>query len=280
MIETLPFAAVMLSAMLHATWNAMARAGSEPGDIMAAAVIAAGIISLPGLAWFGPPAAPAWPWLIGGMVVNSFGIRFAMAAYRHASFGLTYPIMRAGIPLLTLPLGIVLLGEWPRPTGMLGVLMIAAALVMLAFAAHRAGRSELRGVMFALVAAMSGAFYTTADAIGVRLGGTVMGYAFALAIGNAVLIAALTQWERGDVVRMMRKHGLTGLGLSCISMTSFLLYIWAVSITPVALAAALRETSVLFAIALAHFFLREHIGRFHLAAAGLAFAGIVAIRIG
>ncbi len=43
---------------------------------------------------------------------------------------------------------------------------------------------------------------------------------------------------------------------------------------------ALRETSVLFAIALAHFFLHEVIGRYHIAAAGLAFAGILAIRIG
>lgn len=280
MIETLPFLAVLLSAILHASWNAMARAGSEPGDVLAAAVIGAGIISLPGLAWFGPPAWPAWPWLLGGMVVNSFGIRFAMAAYRHASFGLTYPIMRAGIPLLTLPLGVITLGEWPRPVGIAGVVMIAGALVMLAFAAHRAGRSEMKGVLFALVAAVAGAFYTTADAVGVRLGGNVMGYAFALAIGNGLLIALLTQWERGDLVQMMRRHGRTGLGLSCISMTSFLLYIWAVSITPVALAAALRETSVLFAIALAHFFLHEAIGRYHIAAAGLAFAGILAIRIG
>ena len=280
MIEPLPFVAVLVSAILHASWNAMARAGAEPGDLVAAAVIAAGIISLPGLAWFGPPAAPAWPWLLGGMLINTVGIRFSMAAYRHASFGLTYPIMRAGIPLLTLPLGILMLGEWPRPMGVVGVVMIAAALVMLAFAAHRAGRSELRGVMFALVAAVAGAGYTTADAIGVRLGGNVLGYAFALAIGNAILIGLLTQWERGDVVPMMRRLGAKGLGLSMISMSSFLLYIWAVSITPVALAAALRETSVLFAIGLAHFFLREAIGRFHIAAAFLAFAGIIAIRIG
>lgn len=280
MIETLPFVAVLISAILHASWNAMARAAPEPGDVVAAAVIAAGIISLPGLAWFGPPGAAAWPWLLGGMVVNTFGIRFAMAAYRHASFGLTYPIMRAGIPLLTLPLGILMLGEWPRPTGFAGVVMIASALIMLAFAAHRAGRSELRGVLFALISAVAGAGYTTADAIGVRLGGNVMGYAFALAIGNAILIGLLTQWERGDLVPMLRRHGAKGLGLSMISMSSFLLYIWAVSITPVALAAALRETSVLFAIAFAHFFLHEAIGRYHLAAAFLAFAGIIAIRIG
>lgn len=280
MIETLPFVAVMVSAILHASWNAMARAGSEPGDVLAAAVIAAGVISIPGLVWAGLPGKAAWPWLVGGMVVNTIGIRFSMAAYRHASFGLTYPIMRAGIPLMTLPLGILLLDEWPRPGGMLGVLMIAGALVMLAFAAHRAGRSELRGVLFALAAAFCGAFYTTADAFGVRLAGTVLGYAFALAIGNGVLIALLTQWERGDVLRMMHRHGVKGFGLSFLSMSSFLLYIWAVSVTPVALAAALRETSVLFAIAFAHFFLHERIGRFHIGAAALAFAGILAIRAG
>ncbi len=72
------------------------------GDVLASAVIGAGIISLPGFGLVRASGLASLAWLLGGMVVNSFGIRFAMAAYRHASFGLTYPIMRAGIPLLTL----------------------------------------------------------------------------------------------------------------------------------------------------------------------------------
>ena len=87
MIETWPFLAVIASALLHAAWNAIARAGAEPGDVVASAVIAAGIISIPGLIWFGPPGSASWPYLAGGILMNTAGIRFAMAAYRRASLG-------------------------------------------------------------------------------------------------------------------------------------------------------------------------------------------------
>lgn len=279
MIETWPFLAVLASALLHATWNAIARAAPEPGDIVAAGVIASAFVSLPGLLWFGLPGAAAWPFLLTGMVLNVAGIRFAMAAYRHGSFGLTYPVMRAGIPLLTLPIGALLLDEWPRALAAIGVLLVTAGVVMLAFAARRAGRAETRGLGFALLAALCGAGYVTLDAMGVRVGGNVMGYAFTLAILNGITIAALSRVEGRDPVALMARHGRLGFKVSTLSMSSFLLYIWAVSITPVAIAAALRETSVLFAVALASLALKERIGPYHWAAAGLAFAGIVAIRL-
>jgi drug/metabolite transporter (DMT)-like permease len=278
LIETWPFLAVLASALLHASWNALARASSEPGDVVASAVIAAGLISVPALFWTGLPGQASWGWLLGGMVINVAGIRFSMAAYRRASFALTYPIMRAGIPMLALPVAFVLLGEWPRPGGAFGVVLIAAALLMLGFAARRSGRDELKGVGFALLAALAGAGYVSADAMGVRLGGNIFGYAFALAVGNAMLMALLTRVEGKSPVAMFRRHAGIAFGISFVSMTSFLLYIWAVAQTPVALAAALRETSVLFAVAIAAFVLKEEVGRWHWAAAFLALAGVAAIR--
>jgi drug/metabolite transporter (DMT)-like permease len=278
-IETWPFLAVLASALLHAAWNAIARAGGEPGDVVASGVIAAGIISIPGLIWFGLPSSASWPFLAAGIVMNTAGIRFAMAAYRHASFGLTYPAMRAGIPLLTLPVAAVVLREWPQPLAAAGVLLIAAAVVTLMLAARRGGRAERRGLGFALLAALAGAGYVTIDAMGVRQSGNVMGYAFALAICNGVVIAALTRLEGGTPLRTFRRYAPLAFGISVLSMASFLLYIWAVSVAPVALAAALRETSVLFAVGIATFILKEKTGPFHWTAAGLAFAGTVAIRL-
>jgi drug/metabolite transporter (DMT)-like permease len=279
-IDTWPFLAVLASALLHAAWNAIARAGAEPGDVVASAVIAAGILSIPGLVWFGPPGSASWPYLAAGIVMNTAGIRFGMAAYRRGSFGLTYPAMRAGIPLLTLPIGGFLLGEWPRPLGSVGVLLIATAVVCLMLAARKAGQAEWRGLGFALLAAFCGAGYVTADAIGVRLSGNVMGYAFTVAIFNGVVIALLTKAEGGAPLRTFRRYARVSFGISVLSMSSFLLYIWAVSVAPVALAAALRETSVLFAVGIASFVLKEKIGPFHWTAACLALAGVAAIRLG
>ena len=278
-METWPFLAVLASALLHAVWNAAARSGAEPGEVLSCGVIASGFVGLAGLLVVGLPAAPALPWLAGGVVVNTIGLRLAMAAYRSASFGLAYPVMRAGIPLLVLPIGIATLGEWPRPIGVVGVLAVAAALIMLAFAARGAGRSELKGVGYALLAAMAGAGYVTADAIGVRLGGNVFGYAFLVSVGNGAAIAIVSTVEGHNVVRMFKRHVRRALFISAISMVSFLLYISVVAVSPVALVAALRETSVLFAVAIARFVLGERIGPFHWGAALLALTGVAAIRL-
>jgi hypothetical protein len=114
-IGTIPFLAIMASALLHAVWNAMARSHKEPGDIIACSVMAAGVICIPLLMLVGLPSREVWPWLVGGVIINSIGIRAAMAAYIRTSYGLAYPIMRAGIPLLALPIAILMFDEWPTP---------------------------------------------------------------------------------------------------------------------------------------------------------------------
>ena len=141
-METWPFLAVLGSALLHAVWNAAARSGAEPGEVMVCGVVLSGGVGLAGLAFTGLPEAVSLPWAVVSVLINTIGIRFAMAAYRSASFGLAYPVMRAGIPLLVLPIAVLALGEWPRPVGAAGVLLVAAALIMLAIAASRAGRNE------------------------------------------------------------------------------------------------------------------------------------------
>ena len=279
LMETLPFLAVIASALLHATWNALARSAPEPGDALARGVLVSGVMSVAGLALTGLPAAPSWPWLVGGVVINTIGIRFGMAAYRRASYGLAYPVMRAGIPLLMLPIAFALLGEWPGDEGVAGVMLIAGALILLAAAARRAGGAELRGFGYALLAAAAGAGYVTCDAAGVRLSGDVLAYALLVSVGNGIAMLALYAMEGRSLVRAFPKHAGRSLLISVISTSSFMLYLYAVATSPVALAAALRETSVLFAVAIARFALGEVVGRYHVAAALLALAGVAAIRL-
>lgn len=279
MIGTLPFIAILASAFLHAVWNAIARSQRDPGDIIACAVMAAGIISLPLLMFTGLPSQAAWPWLAGGVIINSIGIRAAMAAYNRTSYGLAYPIMRAGIPLLALPIAIVLLQEWPTTGGAIGVLLISCALIMLALIARRSGKAEMSGVGFALLAALCGAGYVAADAMGVRLSQNIWSYAAAVAVGNSIILALMVRFEGRSPLFLLRKHAAMAFGISVLSMASFLIYVWALKITPVATAAALRETSVLFATGIAAFVLKEKIGPLHWCAAMLALAGTVSIRL-
>jgi hypothetical protein len=194
-VETTPFAAVLLSALLHAAWNAITRAAPERGDVLASGVVVSGMIGVPALMIVALPDPASWAWPTTGVIINTIGIRLAMAAYRSASYGLAYPAMRAGIPLLTLPITALLLAEWPAPAGVAGVLLIAAALIMLAAAARQAGPGETKGLGYGLLAALAGAGSMPSDAIGVRLSGNVLGYAFMVAVGNGIAITLLSAME-------------------------------------------------------------------------------------
>jgi uncharacterized membrane protein len=257
----------------------MARTHKAPGDIIACAVMAAGVISLVPLLILGMPPTAALPWLAAGIVINSIGIRAAMAAYDRTSYGLAYPIMRAGIPLLALPIAILMFGEWPSLGGAFGVLLISLALILLAFVARKAGKAELSGVGFALFAALCGAGYVACDAMGIRLSHNIFSYAFAVAVGNAIVLALMVRAEGRNPLTLLARHAQRSFAISVLSMASFLIYVWALNITPVALAAALRETSVLFATAIAAFVLKEKITVLHWCAALVALMGIVAIRM-
>ncbi len=278
-IGTTPFLAILASALLHAIWNALARSHRDPGDVIACAVMAAGIISLPILAFTGMPSRDAWPWLAGGVVINSIGIRAAMAAYNRTSYGLAYPIMRAGIPLLALPIAILLFDEWPSVGAAVGVFLICLSLIMLAFVARKAGKAELSGVGYALFAALCGAGYVAADAMGVRLSADIWSYACAVAVGNSIVLGLMVRLEGRNPARLLSRHARLAFGISVLSMTSFMLYVWALKVTPVAIAAALRETSVLFATAIAAFVMKERVTPLHWLAASLALAGIVSLRL-
>ena len=92
-------------------------------------------------------------------------------------------------------------------------------------------------------------------------------------------LGLLTAAEGRNVILLMPRHAKRALFISVVSTASFLLYLGAVASSPVALAAALRETSVLFAVAIARFALGERIGPFNWGAATLALAGVAAIRL-
>ena len=63
-MEPLYVAAALLSALLHAGWNAAVKADANPAALMTAQMTMAAVLVLPGLAWTGLPAAAAWPWLV------------------------------------------------------------------------------------------------------------------------------------------------------------------------------------------------------------------------
>src|SRR5262249_14398985 len=135
-------------------------------------------------------------------------------------------------------------------------------------------RFDYRAVAFALATSLTITAYTLLDGIGARLAGSSLAYTAWLFIGNGISMA-IYGWLRvgPDLVQAVRAHWPIATAGAALSTAAYAIAIWAMTVAPIALVAALRETSVLFAALFGALILREPILLVRLLAALLVMVG-------
>jgi drug/metabolite transporter (DMT)-like permease len=278
-LDAIVFAAMLASACLHATWNAWVKSRAAPHEALAAVVIACGVPQGVLLVIYGLPPLPAWPWIAVTVVLGTGALLLLGSAYREGDFAVAYPLIRGLIPLVLVLAAVPLFAERPTVHGAAGIVCVSAGLVLIAWESARRTRTmTLKGLAFAAVAAAVTAASVVSDAKGARVSGNPFSYAATISVLNAIVMAAI--WSRRkSVAAMLTAHRAVAAGGAMIATVSYILFIWSLMQAPVAIVAALRETSMLFAVVIAAFVLRERIGLWRLAAVALMFAGILLIRL-
>jgi drug/metabolite transporter (DMT)-like permease len=272
-------AAALLSALLHAGWNAAVKANARPTEAMTAQMLASGLLVLPGLWWTGWPQAPAWPWLAASTLLNVAAVAALLRAYELGGFGVVYPMARASSVLLVVPLAVAFAGEWPRPWGLAGVVLVSSGVALLALARPGATAISKPALGWTLAAGVAIAGYVVCDAQGARRAGSPLPYGFALMVGNALGISIL-RWRQGSPLNALAAQWKLGLSVAVASVTSYLLILWVWMHAPIAIGAALRDTSAVFATLIAAVVLKERITARGLLAVALAFGGALLLRLG
>lgn len=273
---TLPVtAAVLGAALLHAAWNALVK-GSEDKQLDTYAVAAgSGLLALILLPFLPLPASAAWPWLAGSAAVHILYFVFLAGAYRWGELSYVYPVMRGGGPMIVAATGVLVLGEILRSTEWLGVLLICAGILAFASGAH-----DRRATLFALANAVVVGAYTLIDAEGARASGAPVSYTLWFFVANGVVIATLGLMRRGRAVpAYFRRHWLRAAAGGACALGAYGIALWAMTRAPVALVAALRETSVIFAAVIGAAVFKEKPTRRRLVATGAVLVGLVLLRI-
>ena len=271
--------AVLGAGLLHALWNALLK--SAAGDPMLdTALIVAGssAVCLPLLPFIPLPAKAAWPYAFASMVIHFAYYVTLAGAYRRGDLSFAYPLMRGVAPLLVTALGVVVLGEHLRPHALAGILLISAGIIAIAWLAS--GTHTLAAAGFALGNAVIIAVYTLVDGAGARAAGSPWSYAFWLMCLEGFPFLAWIVWQRGrpaiDYARRRWRRAVLG---GAASVAAYAIALWAMTKAPVAVVAALREVSVVFAALIGTLFLKEAFGWRRLAGAVGVAAGVAALRL-
>jgi drug/metabolite transporter (DMT)-like permease len=275
------FAAVLVAAACHAGWNAVIKVGLDPFATTALIAVGAGVVALPLVPFVGIPVLVAWPWLIASVTLHFFYYIGLIEAYRAGDMGQVYPIARGSAPLMTAIASTWLLGEQLGAVGWSGIAVLSGGIVLLSARGGRGlGHLDRRAVGFALFTAVTICGYSLVDGIGARISGNPHAYAvmlFALD-GVAMLVFALARLRAG-ILSAMTRYWKSGLAGGALSFVAYWIAIWAMTVAPIAIVAALRETSVLFGALIAMLVLREPLRLTRVWAAVMIVAGLALIRL-
>ncbi|MFF0464241.1 EamA family transporter [Streptomyces mexicanus] len=268
-------AAVLLAAVTHASWNAIAHRITD--KLVGFTLITGGglLIGLVLIPFTAVPAAAAWPYLLGSAAVHVLYYALLMTSFRLGDFGQAYPIARGTAPLVVTLLAALFAHEVPDGWAAAGVALSCAGLTGVALWGLRGRRPDWAAIGAALATGLTIAGYTVVDGLGVRASGTSLGYiAWLMAVQGVVIPAWAMARLRGRTPAMLRPHAAVGLLGAALSVSAYALVLWAQTRAELAPIAALRESSILVGAAIGAVFFKERFGAPRIAAAGLLVLGI------
>lgn len=262
------------AAFLHAFWNLLV---ARAPDIEATTAVAL----LVGIVAFAPVTALAWdaesevlPFLLVTALLQLAYFVLLTAAYGRADLSFVYPIARGSAPVIVLVAALVLLGEAASVPQVIGVLTVAAGVILVR---GLSGGARAADLALALAVGCCIAAYTLVDSRGIQYASPIV-YQELSMIPAALGFLLLTLRRRGRTA-VRRALGPASVAAGLATFGAYILVLAALARAPAAPVAAVRETSVVIATLLAVPLLHERVGPARLAGAGLVVVGVLLLAI-
>jgi drug/metabolite transporter (DMT)-like permease len=278
---------VLVSAVTHASWNLIAKRASggpvfnwlfDAMSVVVCVPLLVGQLVLEPTS-IGPTA---WVFVVGSAVLHLAYFLLLGQGYRVGDLSLVYPLARGAGPMLSTLAAVTLLGEHPSGLALAGAALIGVGVFVLAgdprrLRSARAGRS----VTFALLTGLVIAGYTLWDkeAVSAAAIPPVLYFCLFTAVRAGMLTPyALSRWSVARLEwRLHRRHAL---GIAVLSPISYILVLYALSVSPVSYVAPVREIGILLGTVMGTRWLAEGDAQRRFVGAIAMVAGVVALAVG
>lgn len=260
------------AAVLHATWNLFVKSSSDRLVAGFTVSVGAALLNLPIVAWVGLPDREVWGLIGIAAVIQTIYMFLLVAAYKAGDLSFVYPIARGSAPVIVTVAGVAWLDDRVAPLGIVGVLVVAGALALLAV-----GRRDRSGLGWALATGCTIAIYTTLDAASSRIQGSAIPVVATEFVVHGILLtlAVMVVRSPAQLLGAIRESPIRALFGAAGNAAGYLMVMMAAVIAPVGLVSGVRETSVVFGVAAGRRVLGERVEPRQFAAVLLAVGGIV-----
>ncbi len=251
---------ILLAALMHAIWNSLISHASEKGLFTLALHVCSAVLAVPLLLVVGLPSEASYPYLLISIFLHGFYIFILTKVYANSAFGPAYIVMRGVAPVFVMIITLLWMGESFDRDSSLGILFLTLGILFLMNTHQAKITRSIRWsqIKFALLNSAVIAAYTVIDGAGARLSGNPLAYVLLSAVFEPILVYALAyRNQTSQLLLFSRSNAFLIVFGSAISLAGYAMVLWAMTVSPIALVSALRETSVVFAMLISIFFFKE-----------------------
>ena len=273
------FIIVILAAFLHAVWNAMVKKGDNKYVSLTAIVLGHVPISIIVIFFTPIISVQSLPYIFISAIFLTGYEWCLLSAYRLEDYTKVYPIARGTAPIFIVTLSLFLFGLSISTFELMGILAISFGIIVLSFQNNRNFKNYSAAV-YALSTGLFISFYSISDGYGGRVSDSPLNYTAWLMILNAVIFSILLiiMNKPGVIKKVLKKEKKLLFVGGTLSFVVYAAVVWAFTQAPVPLVAALRETSIIFALLIGSLFLKEKFTFFKTTAVLAIFFGVILLK--
>lgn len=271
--------AVLGAAFLHALWNSLLKVGTSRMGAMVILSIGeipiglAVVLAMPPLDW------AVAPWVLAAGCAHFFYKLFLTFAYERGDLSRVYPIARGSAPLVVGLVSPFFLPDVITPVEFAGIAVLGLGILLMAQGVFSSGENR-RLIPYALGSACATACYTLIDGQGARVAGDAVAYiAWVFVVDGLFFAVGMLAWKGLDVLPRQGKAWGVGMIAAAASYGAYAVSVWAMTIAPIAVVAALRETSILFAVLIGWLVFGEKMTKAKALAALVIVGGVMLTRL-
>ena len=274
------FLFVLFSAVLHAVWNSMAskyknKNVSIPAIVyghVPACIVA--VIILP------MPSVESFPYIILSALIHQGYQNFLLKAYQTGKFTTVYPVARGFGPLVATVISIIFLGVYLKVFTLLSILLISIGVIFIGFFS----KSVLKNYKVLYTSLATGVFigiYSVVDGYGARISMSAISYMSWVFIFSALFFPIVLKFRKQkNILKKTLTEGKFVFWIGgFLSYIAYVITVWAFTKAPIPMVSALRESSIIFAIFIGYFYLKEKISLYKIISILLIFVGVLGLKL-
>ena len=275
------FIAVIFAAVLHSVWNGMVK--KQDDKYIALAAIVLGHVPLSIIVLFFTPiiSIESIPYIFISAIFLAGYEWCLLSAYRLEDYTKIYPIARGSAPIFIVIFSLLFFNITISKFELMGIIFISAGIIILSFKNFNTIKNY-SAIFYAIATGFFISCYSINDGFGGRASLSPINYTAWLMIFNASVTfpILLIIMKKTDALKKVFTKGkkvfFIGGPLSYIAYATI---VWAFTHAPVPLVAALRETSIIFALLIGSLFLKEKFTLLKVFSVLTIFFGIILLKI-